>query len=170
MEPYLTPVFISYPTSDLTGTPIGFCLQNTPRTWPGHVSLPHTWAWLVSTSTVSPLGFPCRAFVSTLAISSHLKEHLLRPVERGSLQNPLQSSGSGPSDIFTHNFFLNIKSAKASTLSCYWLRCELSPHLFSLLICLLIVFEWPREFGASDTVRGIGFALLFGGVYFCAIQ
>lgn len=70
----------------------------------------------------------------------------------------------------SHVIFLNIKPAKASILSCYWLRCGLSPLLFSSLIRLLIAFEWPREFGASDTVRGVGFALLFGGVYFCAMQ
>lgn len=70
----------------------------------------------------------------------------------------------------SHITFLNIKSAKAGALSCYWVRCGLSPLLFSPLMCLLIGFEWPREFGASDTVRGVGFALLFGGVYFCAIQ
>lgn len=70
----------------------------------------------------------------------------------------------------SHIIFLNIKPARASILSCYWLRCGLSTLLFSSLIRLLIAFEWPREFGASDTVRGVGFALLFGGVYFCAMQ
>lgn len=109
---YLTPVFISYPTSDLTGNPIGFYLQNTPRTSPGRISLPHTWAWLVSTSTVSPLGVVRRLLaellVSTLAVYSLIcqpEQHLLRPIERGGLQSHLQGSGSGPSDSFTYSLF-----------------------------------------------------------------